>query len=202
MNSVSINLKTDEVIIKIEDNAEQEKIILELTKKLKELKKMYKDEKTPIRVTGKILTNKELEEIKELIKKQIDVEISFDTPTTLGLHSITRSYKKDVGTSETTFHKGSLRSGQKIEVEGSIVIIGDVNSGAEVIAADNIIVIGTLRGLAHAGAKGNKEAIIAASTLDVVQLRISNIVMEIDREEENVYEHAYIYVDDDKIVIE
>lgn len=202
MNSVSINLKTDEVIIKIEDNATQDEIILELTKKLKELKKMYKDEKTPIRVTGKILTNKELEEIKELIKKQIDVEVRFDTPTTLGLHSITRSYKKDVGTSETTFHKGSLRSGQKIEVEGSIVIIGDVNSGAEVIAADNIIVIGTLRGLAHAGAKGNKEAIIAASTLEVVQLRISNIVMEIDREEENVYEHAYIFVDNDKIVIE
>lgn len=202
INSVSINLKTDEVIIKIEDNATQDEIILELTKKLKELKKMYQDDKTPIRVTGKILKNKELEEIKEIIKNQIDVEISFDTPTTLGLHSITRSYKKDVGTSETTFHKGSLRSGQKIEVEGSIVIIGDVNSGAEVIAADNIIVIGTLRGLAHAGAKGNKEAIIAASTLDVVQLRISNIVMEIDREEENVYEHAYIYVDDDKIVIE
>ena len=202
MNSVNINLKTDEVIIKIDDNAKHEKIIQELTKKLKELKKMYQDEKTPIRVTGKILKNKELEEIKELIKKQIDVEVKFDTPTTLGLHSITRSYKKDVGTSENTFHKGSLRSGQKIEVEGSIVIIGDVNSGAEVIAGDNIVVIGTLRGLAHAGAKGNKEAIIAASTLDVVQLRISNIVMEIDREEENVYEHAYIYVDDDKIVIE
>ena len=200
INSVSINLKTDEVIIKIEDNAEQDEIILELTKKLKELKKMYKDEKTPIRVTGKILTNKELEEIKELIKKQIDVEVRFDTPTTLGLHSITRSYKKDVGTSETTFHKGSLRSGQKIEVEGSIVIIGDVNSGAEVIAADNIIVVGTLRGLAHAGAKGNKEAIIGTSTLDAVQLRISNIVKEFGREE--VYEHAYIYVDGDDIVID
>ena len=62
-NSVSINLKTDEVIIKIEDSAIQDEIILELNKKLKELKKMYQDEKTPIRVTGKILTNKELEEI-------------------------------------------------------------------------------------------------------------------------------------------
>ena len=111
-NSVSINLKTDEVIIKIEDSAIQDEIILELNKKLKELKKMYQDEKTPIRVTGKILTNKELEEIKNIIKEQIDVEVRFDTPTTLGLHSITRSYKKDVGTSETTFHKGSLRSGQ------------------------------------------------------------------------------------------
>ena len=64
INNVSINLKTDEVIIKIEDNARHDEIILELTKKLKELKKMYQDEKTPIRVTAKILKNKQLEEIK------------------------------------------------------------------------------------------------------------------------------------------
>ncbi len=202
MNSVSINLRTDEVVIKIDDNAKQEDVIEELDKKMKDLKKMYQDEKTPIRVTGKILTNKELEEIREIIRSKIDVEIKFDTPTTLGLHSITRSYKKDVGTSETTFHKGSLRSGQRLEVEGSLVIIGDVNAGAEVIAADNIAVIGTLRGLAHAGAKGNKEAIIAASTLDAVQIRISNIVKEFDMNEEYVYDNAYIYADGDQIVIE
>lgn len=202
MNSVSINLKTDEVLIKIDDNATQEEIIKELTKKIKELKKMYKSEKTPIRVTGKVLTNKELEEIKELIKKHIDVKISFDTPTTLGLHSITRSYKKDVGTSETTFHKGSLRSGQKIEVESSIVVIGDVNSGAEVIAGDNIVVVGTLRGLAHAGAKGNKEAIIVASTLNAVQLRISNIVKELDMDTDEIYENAYVHVEGNEIIIE
>ena len=202
MNSVSINLRTDEDVIKIDDNAEQEDVIEELDKKMKDLKKMYQDEKTPIRVTGKILTNKELEEIREIIKSKIDVEIKFDTPTTLGLHSITRSYKKDVGMSETTFHKGSLRSGQRLEVEGSLVIIGDVNAGAEVIAADNIAVIGTLRGLAHAGAKGNKEAIIAASTLDAVQIRISNIVKEFDMNEEYVYDNAYIYADGDQIVIE
>lgn len=202
MNNISINLKKEAVIIKIDDNAPQRKIISELTKKLKDLKKMYQEEKTPIRVVGKVLTNKELEEIKKIIKKEIDVEVSFDTPTILGLHSITRSYKRDVGKSETTFHRGSLRSGQKIEVEGSIVVIGDVNSGAEVIAADNIAVIGNLRGLAHAGAKGNQNAIIAASTLDAVQLRISNIVREIDREEEGTRYHAFVYVDEDKIVIE
>ena len=155
-----------------------------------------------MRVTGKILTNREMEEIKEIIKSKIDVEINFDSPTTLGLHSITRSYKKDVGMSETTFHRGSLRSGQRLEVEGSLVIIGDVNSGAEVIAADNIAVIGTLRGLAHAGAKGNKEAIIAAGTLDAVQLRISNIVKEFDMDEDTVYSNAYVYVNGDEVVIE
>ena len=143
-----------------------------------------------------------MEEIKEIIKSKIDVEINFDSPTTVVLHSITRSYKKDVGMSETTFHRGSLRSGQRLEVEGSLVIIGDVNSGAEVISADNIAVIGTLRGLAHAGAKGNKEAIIAAGTLDAVQLRISNIVKEFDMDEDTVYSNAYVYVNGDEVVIE
>lgn len=202
MNCVNINLKTDEVVIKIEDSAKQEKIIPELSKKVKALKKMYKEERTPIRVTGKVLKNKELEEIRKIIEKEIDVEIKFDSPTTLGLHSIKRSYKNDIGTSETTFHKGSLRSGQRLEVDSSVVIIGDVNAGAEVIATDNIVVIGTLRGLAHAGAKGNKDAIIAASIFDAVQLRISNIVKEIDRDEEECKEDAYIFVDEEEIIIE
>ena len=202
MNCVSINLKTDEILIKIDDNANQTDIIQELSSKLVELKKLYQDAKTPIRVAGKVLKNAEIDEIKEIIKNEIDVEIRFDSPKTLGLHSITRSYKKDVGISETTFHKGSLRSGQRVEVEGSIVILGDVNSGAEVIAAENIVVVGALRGLAHAGAKGNKEAIISTSKLDAVQLRISNIVKEIDRDEEEFNNYAYVYVKDEKIVIE
>lgn len=202
MNCVSINLKTNEIIIKIDDNASQEEIVFALTKKIRELKKLYKDEKIPIHVVGKILKNSELEEIKELIKSQIDVEIIFDSPTTLGLSSIKKSYKKDIGISETKFHKGSLRSGQKIEVEGSIVIIGDVNSGAEVIASENIVIMGALRGLAHAGAKGNKEAIIVAEKLDAVQLRISNIVKEIDRNDEEEYKNAYISVFEDEIIID
>ena len=120
----------------------------------------------------------------------------------LGISSITRTFKQEIAISETKFHRGSLRSGQRLETEGSIVIIGDVNSGAEVIASDNIVVVGTLRGLAHAGAKGNKNAIIAAGKLDAVQIRISNIVKEIDRDEEPLHKQAYIFVDNDKIVID
>ena len=202
MSNISINLKREEVLIKIDDDAVHKKVVSELNKKVKELKKMYQEDKRPIRVSGKVLTNKELEEIKKIIKKDIDVEVLFDTPTTLGLHSITRSYKRDVGKSETTFHRGSLRSGQRMEVEGSIVIIGDVNAGAEVIAGENIVVVGTLRGLAHAGSKANVDAIISASKLDAVQLRISNIVKEIDKDEYGVYGQAYIYACDEEIIIE
>ena len=198
----SINLKKDQIVIKIAEDAEQKRIISELSRKISDLKKLYKDEKIPIRIVGKVLKNKEIDEIQELIKEKIDVEIDFDMPKSLGLSSITRTFKQEIAISETKFHRGSLRSGQRLETEGSIVIIGDVNSGAEVIASDNIVVVGTLRGLAHAGAKGNKNAIIAAGKLDAVQIRISNIVKEIDRDEEPLHKQAYIFVDNDKIVID
>lgn len=201
-NCISINLKKNEILIKISENAEQREIIESLKKKIPELKKLYKDEKTPITVTGKILKNKEIDEIQNLIKEKIDVEIEFDMPKTLGLSSITRTFNREIGISETKFHRGSLRSGQRLETEGSLVILGDVNSGAEVMASENIVVLGCLRGLAHAGAKGNKQAIISAGLLDTVQIRIANIVREIDRDEEPMHKQAYVFVDNDSILIE
>lgn len=201
-NCISINLKKDKIVIKLSDEAKQEELVENLKKKLPELKKLYKDEKTPINVTGKILKNKEIEEIQKIIKEKIDVEIEFDSPKTLGLHSIKKTFDKEIAMSETKFHRGSLRSGQKLESEGSLVIIGDVNSGAEVIASDNIIILGTLRGLAHAGAKGNKQAIIAAGLIDTVQIRIANIVKEIDRDEEPLHKQSCVSVVDDQIIIE
>lgn len=201
-NCVSINLKKDKIIIKLNEDTKQEELVECLKKKLPELKKLYKDEKTPINVAGKVLKNKEIEEIQKIIKEKIDVEIEFDSPKTLGLHGIKKTFEKEIAISETKFHRGSLRSGQKLESEGSIVIIGDVNSGAEVIASDNIIVLGSLRGLAHAGAKGNKQAIIAAGLIDTVQIRIANIVKEIDRDEEPLHKQSYVSVVDDQIVID
>ena len=131
-----------------------------------------------------------------------DVDIDFDMPKSLGLASITKTFEQEIAVSETKFHRGSLRSGQKMEVEGSIVVIGDVNSGAEIIASDNIVVLGTLRGLAHAGAKGNKQAVIAAGVFDAVQVRIANIVKEINRDDEPLHKNSYLYVENDKIIIE
>lgn len=199
---ISINLRKDEIVIKLSENATQEQIVEGLKKKLTELKKLYKDEKTPIRVTGKILKNKEIDEIQELIKSKIDVEIEFDSPKGLGLSNIKKTFEKEIATSETKFHRGSLRSGQRLETEGSLVILGDVNSGAEVIASDNIVVLGALRGLAHAGAKGNKQAIIAAGLFDAVQVRIANVVKEINRDEEPLHKQTYISIVEGKVIID
>lgn len=182
-NIISVQTKKEAVNIKIEEDAMQKQILQELKKKITELKKLYKDDTTPIFITGKVLKNEEMEQIQELIKKAIPVEVKFETPRILGLHGIKKSFSKEIATSETKFHRGSLRSGQKIEFEGSLVILGDVNAGAEVLAGENIVVLGILRGMAHAGAKGNKEAIIAAASIESAQIRIANIVKEIEKSE-------------------
>jgi septum site-determining protein MinC len=182
-NYINISMKKNQVIIKIDENAEQRDIISELKRKMLELKNLYKDDKTPILVTGKVLKNREMEEIQSLIKRFLDVQIEFDSPKVLGLHGIKKSFYKEIATSETKFHKGSLRSGQRIEFEGSLVVIGDVNPGAEVIAGENIIILGDLRGLAHAGAKGNRDAIIEAVSIYATQIRIADIVKEIEKQD-------------------
>ena len=122
----------------------------------------------------------------------------------MGLYGIRKPFQKEIATSETKFYRHSLRSGQKIEFAGSIVVLGDVHFGAEVVAGENIIVLGTLRGLAHAGAKGNKEAIISAGSIETAQVRISNIIRNCDKDEfENVIIKTNAYVDkEDKIVID
>lgn len=196
-----ISQKPDKIVITINEEAEIAEIEKELEKKVKDLKKLYKEEKTPIFVTGKTLKNKEMEKIKEIIQSNIDVKIEFESPTTLGLHGIKKTFEREIKNSDTKFFKGSLRSGKKLEYEGSIVILGDVNGGAEVVSGDNIVILGDLRGLAHAGAKGNKKAIIAANSIETPQLRIANIVKEIEREE--VYDkHRYAYVEENNIILE
>ncbi len=193
---ISINLRKDNIVIKVNEEYSQEDIVYALRKKIPDLKKLYQGERTPIVITGKVLKNKEIDEIQELIKKYLDVQIKFDSPRTLGLHGIVKTYNKEIAISETKFHRGAVRSGQKLEFEGSIVIMGDVNDGAEVIAGDNIVILGALRGLAHAGAKGNVNAIIAASSIDAPQLRIANIIKEREKEEIQEDKKTYACLDE------
>jgi septum site-determining protein MinC len=72
--------------------------------------------------------------------------------------------------------KGPLRSGQRVYAENNLVVFGDVNPGAELIAGGDIMVMGVLRGVAHAGVPDNIAAIIAALSLKPTQLRIGHFI--------------------------
>lgn len=74
------------------------------------------------------------------------------------------------------FYKGTLRSGQVLESETSIIILGDVNPGARVISKGNVIVLGSLKGNIFVGAAGNENAFVAALSMDPMQIRIGDII--------------------------
>lgn len=74
----------------------------------------------------------------------------------------------------TTYIKQTLRSGQIVNYDGNVVIIGDCHPGSEVIASGDITVWGILSGIAHAGAKGNSRAKVRALKMNAIQLRIAN----------------------------
>jgi septum site-determining protein MinC len=69
--------------------------------------------------------------------------------------------------------KRTVRSGVRLEHEGNVVVLGDVNPGAEIIASGSVIVWGRLRGVVHAGAQGDKDAVVCALDLSPTQLRIA-----------------------------
>lgn len=75
---------------------------------------------------------------------------------------------------KTHMIQGTVRNGQRIEYNGNIVVKGDVNPGGEIIAVGDIIILGRLRGIAHAGARGNNQAEVIAMLMNPVQIRIGN----------------------------
>ncbi len=72
------------------------------------------------------------------------------------------------------FVRRTLRSGFSLEHAGHVVVIGDVNPGAQVIARGDVVVWGRLRGMVHAGAEGDDSAVVCALDLSPTQLRISD----------------------------
>ncbi len=95
--------------------------------------------------------------------------------------------------------KTTVRSGVVIRHAGTVILQGDINPGGEVIADGNILIWGSLRGLAHAGAKGNSEYCIMALRMEPTQLRIAQWVARAPSTSPNVVEPEIAYVTTDGI---
>lgn len=200
LNNIKISQRADEIVLNINIIAEMSEIISELEVKLPKLKEFYKTSTIPMRITGKLFSETEIETLRSLIQDEIDVKIKFDDVSDLlGLHAIKKTFQANTEISETKYITNSIRSGQKEEYPGSLVICGDVNAGGEVVAGGNVIIVGSLRGVAHAGANGNMLAMISANSIDVTQIRIGNLVKEI---EEKIEKNPVCKVSGSEIVIE
>ena len=135
-------------------------------------------------VIAQDLTSEEIFEISMILKYKYDFDLQLEENY---LKELLKSYNdtnliEDVASDVskegmTKFLHGTLRSGQIIEYNGNIVVVGDVNPGAMLKAMGNIIVLGSLKGVAYAGLDGNMGAIVAAYHLLPTQLRIGDIIV-------------------------
>ncbi|MDI6894145.1 MAG: septum site-determining protein MinC [Bacillota bacterium] len=102
----------------------------------------------------------------------------------------------------TLVRRGPLRSGQVIRYRGNVVIMGDVNPGAQVVATGDVIVLGALRGVAHAGADGSRNAVVAALRLCPTQLRIADLIRRAPEGDRGRVRPELARVRDAEIVVE
>ena len=82
----------------------------------------------------------------------------------------------NANTGSGDFYRGTLRSGQVIESESSVTIIGDVNRGAKIISQGNIVILGALKGNAHAGSAGDRNCFIFALDMNPIQIQIGDLI--------------------------
>jgi len=87
-----------------------------------------------------------------------------------------KQYSDTITDDTALFVNKTVRSGTRIEFPGNIVIVGDINPGAEIVAEGNVIIWGRVRGMIHAGSKGDRSAFICALDLSATQLRIAGEV--------------------------
>jgi septum site-determining protein MinC len=195
MNSeVLFENKNNRIVVTLDKNADFKDIREKIISILDASTQLFDGVEGPIVVNGKRLQDHEDLEIKRIFASKTPLEVVIEKPKRLGLATIEGIFNKDTTITSSKVFTGTVRSGQRIEFEGSIILLGDVNAGSEVVAEQNIIVLGDIRGYVHAGAKGNRSSFIAAKTINATQLRIADLVLKTDEKKdvENGYEIAKI----------
>lgn len=173
----------DGVTVLFEEDAPFDVLCEQLEKKVQEAGKFFDNVKTSLAFKGHTFSDEEEQKLLRIITEHTTMEITFLKTENNELLQLTNLLEKEMAPYNLTkFHKGSLRNGQKIEFDGSVVVIGDVNPGAELKATGNIIILGQLKGMAHAGCQGMADAFVAAVYMAPVQLRIGDIITRFPEE--------------------
>lgn len=106
----------------------------------------------------------------------LGLNIALPTTTPNHRQAPDREVNSEEARQEAVYLRRTLRSGRSVRHSGHVIVVGDVNAGAEVVADGDVVVWGHLRGTVHAGAGGNKEAVVCALDLSPTQLRIAGYI--------------------------
>lgn len=193
-----------------------------LSDKVKNASTFFEGANVSISFKGRELSENEEMALLKIITKESGLEISFinDIATINNIKENECEFQDDdtqikpndilqfqnhiltVKNNITHFHRGSLRNGQEINFEGSVVIIGNVNPGAKIYAEGNVVVLGKLKGNVHAGCMGDKNCFVSALKLMPTQIIIGDCIIDFSTQNDREVVPEYVYIKDGQPFVE
>lgn len=184
----------------LDDQAPFSELLQMVEDKFKESGDFFKDAKMAVSFEGRVLTVKEEQEIADVIMANSSIrivsiidnnkELEERMKVAVEAAEEAKGYARAVDYGEmefppaADFYKGNLRSGQTLECASSVTLIGDVNPGATIRSDGNIVVLGSLKGNACAGAGGDGNCFIFALDMRPIQLQIGDLIAKSPDKEE------------------
>lgn len=169
-----------------------------LLAKMNKAKRFYKGSTIKIVTEMRLFTEKDVSSLKDILFDEFLIkDCIFEDKEDKNQRMFMGVYE-----GRTKFLRKTIRSGQCINYPGNLVIVGDVNPGAEIYAGGNVVVLGSLRGQVYAGQGGNAKAIVAAFRLEPSILKIGDIITRAPEEEIQSSYPEVARVKDDKIIVE
>lgn len=213
-NSVIIKSFQHGISLHLPAEEDMEILLEKIAFKFKESAAFFKDAKMILSLEGRILTDDEEKAVIETIESNSDIKIlcliGKDSDTENQILKAFDQYQNIVSDKQEQnlgqFYKGSLKSGQVLETDSSIIILGDVHPGANVISKKDIIIIGGLYGNAYAGGNGETGHYIIALDISAECIKVDehryNPVKKPKWPIKPKYQPKIAYVANDKVIIE
>ncbi|CAG7655327.1 septum site-determining protein MinC [Paenibacillus allorhizosphaerae] len=170
---VTIKGVKDGLVFLLDDTCEFSEVLAELKHKLEKTHQQILTGPiihVHVKLGSRAVTDEEKDEVRTIISQKGNLLVqSVETQDS-------ERKKSEHGFSSVAIVRGIVRSGQTSSHDGNILFLGDVNPGGTIVSTGSIYIMGSLRGMAHAGVDGDDRAVIAASHLRPTQLRIAGII--------------------------
>ena len=210
MNNVVIKGNKYGIILILNDQIPFEQLKEEIIQKFKDSANFFGSARMALSIEGRKLSTSEENELLDIINSNTSLSIicimDNDKEREESFRKLVEPAPEPVTDTvgqSGQFYKGTLRSGQVLECQTSVVILGNVNNGAKIISTGNIIVLGALKGTAYAGVAGNPNAFVVALEMDPIQIRINDIIARSEDKKKNVEKTAKIaYISEESICID
>src|SRR5690606_30550284 len=170
-NLVYIKGTNKGLVLQLDDQCSYTDLLKELQAKVSD-PALEGSAEVQISLGNRYCTEAQIKEITEVTQKNTELQV-------VGVKSdvvTVADCNQRVLEQQSETYVGIVRSGQVVKADGDLVVVGDVNPNGRIVAGGNIYVLGRLKGIAHAGANGNRDAVIAASWLEATHLQIDDML--------------------------